>query len=140
MIQVCGDEDVGALGHGWTRLSQRGEWYSASSDRCWRPPTDVFETDEAVVVKVEIAGMQESDLHVSFENRRLTISGRRKDPTGKIIYQNMEIRYGEFRTEVLIGWALDEDAIRADYEDGFLFVYLPKNNRQRHVPIKSVEE
>ena len=59
--------------------------------RVWRPPTDVYETDSHVVVKVEIAGVQEEDLDISLVAHRLIIAGNRKDPAGKLVYQNMEI-------------------------------------------------
>lgn len=115
----------------------RGDWFPARHPRIWRPPTDVYETDEHVVVKVEVAGMRREDFSISFADRRLVIAGRRQDPTGKLIYQNMEINYGEFRSEVIVGWALDQTAIQADYRDGFLYVLLPKETREYHVRITS---
>lgn len=99
--------------------------------RVWRPPTDVYETDDQIIVKVEIAGMNEDDFQVAFADRTLIISGQRRDPVGKLIYQNMEIRYGEFRTEVRFERPLDEAAIEANYEAGFLFVRLPKAMERR---------
>jgi len=99
--------------------------------RVWRPPTDVYETDDQIIVKVEIAGMNEDDFQVAFLDRTLVISGKRRDPVGKLIYQNMEIRYGEFRTEVRFERPLDEAAIEASYESGFLFVRLPKAAEHR---------
>ena len=36
-------------------------WLTVRQQKMWRPPTDVFETDESVIVKVEIAGMSEKD-------------------------------------------------------------------------------
>jgi HSP20 family molecular chaperone IbpA len=111
------------------------DWYLVRRPRVWRPPTDVYETDEAVIVKVEIAGMKEDELHITFADHALVISGLRRDPVGKIIYQNMEILYGEFRTEVRVDWSLERQGIEATYEDGFLFVRLPKA-RERRVPIQ----
>ena len=111
------------------------DWLSSSPRRVWRPPTDVYETDGRVVVKVEIAGMREDDFVISYADRRLVIAGCRRDPVGKLIYQNMEIRYGEFRTEVRIGWALDESAIEATYDGGFLFVFLPKQALRHRIPV-----
>ena len=39
-----------------------------SGPRLWRPPTDVYETDDAVTVKIEIAGMDPKDFNISFED------------------------------------------------------------------------
>ena len=47
----------------------------------WSPPTDRYETEEAYVVRVEIAGMREEDFEVSLENNTLLISGSRPDLT-----------------------------------------------------------
>ncbi len=109
--------------------------YGGRPRRLWRPPTDVYETDDSLMVKVEIPGMRDDgDFVISFADRRLTIAGQRRDRADKIGYHNMEIRYGEFRTEVHVDWALDETAIEATYEDGFLYVRLPRA-REYRVPV-----
>ena len=103
----------------------------------WRPPTDVYETDQHVIVKVEIAGMDEGGLRISLANGRLSVTGERREgasPASKLTYQNMEILYGEFQTQVDIGWSVDESAIEAHYEAGFLCITLPKAP-QRRIPI-----
>jgi HSP20 family molecular chaperone IbpA len=99
--------------------------------RKWRPPTDVYETEDSVMVKVEVAGMSEQDLAVSLSNRRLTVSGVRHDSSCKVSYQQLEIPYGHFSTEVFLPYAVDQDAIKATYESGFLTVTLPKIKAQR---------
>jgi HSP20 family molecular chaperone IbpA len=80
--------------------------------------------------------MNEEDFDISYVDRHLIIGGKRKDPAGKLIYQNMEIHHGEFRTEVRIGWALDESDIEAVYEQGFLYVMLPKAIQEHRVNVQ----
>ena len=101
-------------------------WVSARQHKIWHPPTDVYETDDCVVVKVEIAGMAEEDFAISLDGKRLVISGVRRDPAAKLGYQQMEILYGHFETEVHVARAIDEDRIEATYQSGFLSVRLPK--------------
>jgi HSP20 family molecular chaperone IbpA len=101
-------------------------WLTVRQQKMWRPPTDVFETDESVIVKVEIAGMSEKDFAISLSNRNLSIAGTRSDPVCKLSYQQLEIPYGHFRTEVFLSHSIDRDEIRATYENGFLTVVLPK--------------
>lgn len=113
-------------------------WGSARQHRIWRPPTDVYETDECVVVKVEVAGMEGDDFLISLDAKRLTIAGVRNDPTAKLAYQQMEIFYGQFETDVILPWAIDQDRIEATYHNGFLVVRLPKA-KPRQVPISSTE-
>jgi len=108
-----------------------GRWTLVRHQRSWRPPTDVYETDTCVVVRVEIAGMKEEDFHIGFSEGNLTISGVRRDPVAKLAYQQMEIRYGEFATQVYLPWSVAEEEIEASYEDGFLSVRLPKVKQQR---------
>lgn len=114
-------------------------WLPLRRTRTWRPPTDVYETDTCVVVNVEIAGMEEGDFTISLSNRNLTITGVRHDPLAEaqgltLSYQQIEIRYGDFETEVYLPWAIVEEEIEATYEDGFLRVVLPKAKAQK-VPV-----
>ena len=101
-------------------------WAAVRQQRKWRPSTDVYETEESVIVKVEIAGMSEQDFCVSLSNRNLSISGARRDPDCKLSYQQLEIPYGQFSTEVFLPYAVERDEIRATYDNGFLTVVLPK--------------
>jgi HSP20 family protein len=99
----------------------------------------VYETDDRAVVIVEVAGLTESDFEISLVDRTLTISGQRRDPAEKLAYQQMEIRYGKFRTQVYLPWALDSTGIEACYERGFLKLTLRKAQTKR-VPIRVVQE
>jgi HSP20 family protein len=110
-------------------------WLSGGRQKAWRPPTDVYETDKDVIVKVEIAGMSEKDFTISLSNRSLRISGSRSDPDYKLAYQQLEIPYGHFCTEVFLPYAVAYEDIHAAYESGFLTVVLPKA-KTRHVRIK----
>ncbi len=103
------------------------------------PPTDVYETDDHVVVKVEIAGVDGHGFSISLDNKRLVISGVRYDPGAKVGYQQMEILYGHFETQVRLNRAIEEEAIEATYQNGFLSVRMPKA-KPRHVPVMSMEE
>lgn len=100
----------------------------------WRPPTDAYETDEAYVIVVEIAGMRGGEFSVSFDRQVLWIRGARPDSEGLRAYHQMEIAFGEFETGVHIRAAVDESGIEASYADGFLRVVLPKATPRR-IPI-----
>jgi HSP20 family protein len=118
----------------------REQWNDIQQHRGWRPPTDVYETDTAAVVKVEIAGVDRNDIDISFANRILTVTGSRRDPAEKLTYQQMEINYGVFRTDVFLPWPVKDNDIEANYEDGFLVIVLPKAKGTHKVPISVVEE
>jgi HSP20 family protein len=99
-------------------------WTVRSS--AWSPPTDMYETDDAYILRVELAGMRESDFEITLEDGYLQISGTRPDLPERRAYQQMEIRFGRFSTAVGLPGPVDVEASRAEYEDGFLTVTLPK--------------
>lgn len=107
-----------------------------SRPRTWRPPTDVYETDDAVIVKIEIAGMNPDDIQISYVDRVLTVRGARMDTDAKQSYHCLEIPYGEFESEIVLPGVYDEDTIEARYDNGFVRIVLPKLKREHRVPIR----
>lgn len=107
--------------------------------RTWRPPTDVYETDDAVIVKIEIAGMKPESFEISFVDRVLTVQGVRQDIESKMTYHCLEIPYGEFQSRVLIPGVYLEDQIDAKYENGYLYVTLPKSKEEHRIQVRKVE-
>jgi HSP20 family molecular chaperone IbpA len=97
----------------------------------WRPPTDVFETEKAIIVRVEIAGMRESDFTLSLVERNLLIKGIRQDTNERRAYYQMEIPYGEFSTEIELPYPIIVEETEAVYRDGFLRIFLPKARPQQ---------
>ena len=83
--------------------------------------------------------MRDGDFVVALQDELLTVSGRRSDPSSKVAYHQLEVRYGDFRTEVYLHWAVEQAEISAVYQDGFLIVTLPKA-RTRHVRVVDVGE
>lgn len=113
----------------------------ATGKRHWSPPTDVYATDSAVIVKIEIGGMRREDFAVSFEQEMLTVTGTRRDPSEKLAYQRMEIAYGDFLTQVHVPWLVDEENIKAEYNHGFLYVMLPKRRVDpTRIPVRYSDE
>ena len=107
--------------------------YGAASPRThrrgtiWVPPTDVYETEDNLVIQAELAGVQPSDFAVSLHERRLTISGSRADHgPARRAYHQLEVHFGEFRIEIDLPVAVDSTRADAQYADGFLRVVLAK--------------
>jgi HSP20 family protein len=101
--------------------------FRLSSRTCmWSPPTDVYEIEEAVIVRVEIAGMREDDFAIMLEERILTIRGTRPDIPERRAYHQLEIPFGEFISEVELPVPVLVDKIEAAYQGGFLRLVLPK--------------
>jgi HSP20 family protein len=100
----------------------------------WRPPTDVYESEDVLVVRVEIAGMREEDFVIQLNGRILTIRGVRQDLPERRAYHQMEIRFGEFSIDLELPFHIDPEQVQATYSNGFLRVQLPKA-RPRQIPI-----
>ncbi len=92
----------------------------------WRPPTDVFETEKALIVRVEIAGMRTEDFYLQLDGQTLIISGVRRDPDLGAAYHRLEIPFGQFQVAVLLPVPVEEQQVEAEYRDGFLRITLPK--------------
>lgn len=94
----------------------------------WRPMADIRESADMLTVKIELAGMSEEHIEVTIYEDALVVSGERRDDSqhGEYLYHEAQIRYGPFRVEVLILSPFDQDRVQARYENGFLWVDLPK--------------
>ena len=99
-------------------------WTVRSS--AWSPPTDVYETEDAIIVRVEVAGMREEDFEIALEDGFLKISGTRPDVPERRAYHQMEIRFGKFSTAVGLPAPVNVEKSQAEYVDGFLTITLPK--------------
>lgn len=110
-------------------------WQVDIHPRVYQPPTDVYETENNFVIRIEIAGMKNGEFSVSIEQNMVTVSGIRPDSTGPCAYYQMEIHYGEFGVQVDLPDRIDADNIEAFYEDGILEITLPKTQPKR-IPIR----
>jgi len=107
----------------------------------WRPLADIRESSEMLMVKIELAGMKEEEIDVTLYEDALLVSGERhEEPEGNenVYYHEAQIRYGPFRIEVLLLLPIDREGVKARYENGFLWVDLPKlpQNKPERVRIE----
>ena len=103
----------------------------------WHPPTDVFEMADSVVVKIEIAGMKPEDFSISYAGQVLTVTGERHDlDENKRGFHMLEIAYGAFEIQVHLPGAFVIEQMEAKYEQGFLYVTLPKPKEQAHTAVQ----
>jgi HSP20 family protein len=93
----------------------------------WKPRTDVYETDEELVVHMDIAGMRAEDFKVELNDGILTIGGERQSGQhGKRHYHSMEVQIGPFERRFRLPVVVDPSSILARYEHGFLEIRLAK--------------
>jgi len=101
-------------------------WQVGVHSYAWSPPTDVYETDASFVIRLEVAGMRESDFTIDIEDNYLVISGVRSESAERRAYHQMEIRFGEFSTAIELPLNVDVNKADANYENGFLNIVFPK--------------
>lgn len=92
------------------------------------PGIDISETDDKFLINVELPGMKKDDIDVSLENGRLTISGERKfekEDKGKTFHR-IETSYGSFNRSFQLPDNVDEESVKATYEDGILNISIDK--------------
>jgi HSP20 family protein len=108
----------------------------------WRPALEVFETDDALVVCAEIAGMDEGHLSVVVDGSMLIIRGERPDARHheKRSYHEARIPYGAFGADIYIPFPVDAERTEADYRQGFLTIVLPRTVARTIVPNQGGED
>ena len=111
-------------------MENRREVYVTSSwqvhSSIWTPPTDVYETESGLIVKVEVAGMREDDFEVVVEEQTLIVRGVRSDQMERRAYHQMEIRSGKFEIAIGLPSGINLDEATAEYNQGFLTIHFPK--------------
>jgi HSP20 family protein len=101
---------------------------SAWSSGTWSPPVDIYETDEALVMKAELPGFSKDDISIEMKENTLVIRGERKreDEVKEGNYHRMERAYGAFQRSFLLPTTVDQNKVSAAYRDGILELRLPK--------------
>jgi HSP20 family protein len=95
---------------------------------CWRPAADVYETADALVVTVDLAGIDPEAVEATLFEDAVIVEGQRRLPTidGAGFYHAAEIRQGRFRLELALPTVIDGERVEARYERGLLLLVIPK--------------
>jgi HSP20 family protein len=95
---------------------------------CWRPPTDVYETADATLVTVDIAGVDVEMLDVTLFADAVVVEGRRRLPAAgeNGFFHAAEIRQGPFRLELAFPTEIDAERVEGEYDRGLLRLTIPK--------------
>lgn len=101
--------------------------YRSTESVGWSPACDVYEDEEGVTLRFELAGVDPKDVDVRFENGVLTVRGERKleQAEKKDNYHRIERSYGTFTRSFTLPGTVDADKIRAETKNGVLSIHLP---------------
>jgi HSP20 family protein len=97
--------------------------------RTWAPPVDIYETDEAVVLKAELPGVSKEDVTVEVHQNTLILRGQRRHEAEvkEENYHRVERAYGTFQRSFVLPTMVDQEHVQATYKDGVLELRLPKS-------------
>lgn len=102
-----------------------------SPPQAWRPAINVYRCDGLISICVDLSGVDKEAIDVRAEPRRLLLSGRREAPDPVVCGEKakrvlaMEIDYGPFQREFIWDEEVDVAGIKANQENGLLWVTLP---------------
>jgi HSP20 family protein len=120
--------DLTALQNEVNRLFTRASGGDAAERQSWTPAIDVVETDDAIVLKAELAGMKPEDIRIEVQDNVLTLSGERRfeEEVKEDKFYRIERRYGSFSRSLALPPTADESKVDANYEDGVLQITVHK--------------
>lgn len=123
----------------------RAERVSRLGRVVFRPNADVYfdRRKNAVVVRLDLAGIDPSGVDLEVDESALRISGIRTDQRHPdAVYHQMEIAYGPFERVVSLPPGVDPAQASADYSHGYLEVVLPMKPRpeRKKIAIELKEE
>jgi HSP20 family protein len=111
-------------------------YYNFAPGETWTPSVNLYETEGAYLVCVDLAGVDKDKIDIVVEDHILRLKGQRPVPTSadesepdphrRVRVHLMEIDNGSFSREVELPLDVQQDKINARYRNGLLWIELPK--------------
>jgi HSP20 family protein len=112
-------------------------YYNFLPGETWTPSVNLYETESAYLVCVDLSGVEKDKIDVVIADGRVKLRGNRPVPTNPQGSENdlqgrrvrvhlMEIDHGAFSREVELPHDVQHDNVSANYRDGMLWIELPK--------------
>ena len=104
----------------------------------WIPSLDLAETDNELVVKAELPGMDSKNIDISLSDGMPTIKGQKKQEKEEkeLDYHFMERSYGSFTRSIQLPKQIQREKISASYKNGLLRITLPKSEEAKKKEVK----
>ena len=134
-------DDMRGLRHRMDRLFD--DFFRGPRVLAWEPAElgfalDVYETDDALVVKAALPGVRPDEVDISVTGDVLTVKGETKgeEETKDGSYHRRELRYGAFARSIPLPTRVDHEKAKATFENGILTITLPKAEEVKPKSIK----
>jgi len=110
----------------------------ALNTSAFAPPVDVYEDEHNVTLKIEVPGIEETDIDVRIENNTMTVHGERKfeKDEKEENYRRVERQYGSFTRTFTLPNTVDTENVSANYDKGVLKIKLAKKAEAKPKQIK----
>ncbi|MDI6688348.1 MAG: Hsp20/alpha crystallin family protein [Desulfobacterales bacterium] len=99
----------------------------------WKPTVDIYDTDDAIILKVELPGVDKEKVAVDVKDNILTLKGERsidKEIKEKNYYRR-ERSFGSFHRSFTLPTTVNPEDIKAAYKDGILTIEVPKPEEKK---------
>ncbi|MEM9984077.1 MAG: Hsp20/alpha crystallin family protein [Bacteroidota bacterium] len=107
------------------------------------PAVNVREQDHAFQLEVAAPGMKKEDFDIALDDQVLSISAKQESSSEEGStqdgYTRREFRYAQFRRSFNLPDTVDSEQISAKYEDGVLYLLLPKRAEAQAKPARTIE-
>ena len=137
-VEVASDTPFGSVARQMNKLVDQMNkgYYNFLPNETWTPSVNLYETETAYVVCVDLSGVDKEKIDLTVADQRLKLRGARAvpvQPDGETEMANkrvkvhlMEIDHGGFSREVELPHNVEHEKINANYRNGMLWIELPK--------------
>jgi HSP20 family protein len=104
----------------------------------WVPAVDIYETEQNVVLKAELPGVDPKEVEVTVHDGALYLKGERKyeKEVKEENYHHVERAYGSFARSLTLPASIDQEKVEAEFKDGVLTLTMPKREEAKAKKIK----
>ena len=115
------------------RLFNRTVGEGVSSGSAWTPAVDIFDTDQAIVLRAELPGLTPEDIDIEIDDNVLSLKGERRfeKKTDEENYHRVERAYGEFSRSFTLPHTVTVEDAKAEFDNGMLTVTLKKREETK---------
>jgi len=102
------------------------------------PSLDISETDDSLIVKVELPGVDPEDVQISVTEKTLSLSGEKREESVRrgAHYHRLERRFGSFSRTIKLPCMVRVEEIQATFNKGVLMIVMPKCRDRNGTGIK----
>lgn len=113
-------------------------WSNSHNEPQGELAVDVYQTQDAIVVKALVAGVLPTSIDIALTREMLTITGSREDEreVSEDNYFHQELYWGSFSRTILLPEEVDVDAAEASEKHGILMIRLPKINKKKETKLR----